>query len=61
MPQRVRCNECEELLYEGGILKSPSDIYKKHDGHCPACKKELPERYEKDLVNVTISAAEETE
>ncbi|MGD2200045.1 MAG: hypothetical protein PVJ38_00260 [Candidatus Bathyarchaeota archaeon] len=41
MPQRVTCAECNHLLYEGDILKSPQDIIKKYDGRCPECNREL--------------------
>ena len=41
LPQRVICSECNCLLYEGDILKSPQDIIKKHDGRCPKCNKKL--------------------
>lgn len=41
MPQKVVCSECNYLLYEGDILKSPQDIVKKYDGRCPGCNKKL--------------------
>jgi len=41
MPQRVTCAECNHLLYEGDILKSPQDIIKKFDGRCPKCNRKL--------------------
>lgn len=41
MPQKVTCSECNYLLYEGEILKSPQDIIKKFDGRCPKCNKKL--------------------
>ena len=41
MPQRILCKECDEVLYEGDLLKSPQDIIKKHEGTCPACGKKL--------------------
>lgn len=41
MPQRVSCSECNHLLYEGDILKSPQDILKKYDGRCPNCNRKL--------------------
>ena len=41
MPQKVTCSECNYLLYEGDILKSPKDIIKKFDGRCPNCNKKL--------------------
>jgi hypothetical protein len=41
VPQKVICSNCDYLLYEGDILKSPQDIIKKFDGKCPKCKKKL--------------------
>jgi RNase P subunit RPR2 len=41
MPQRMLCNKCKEVLYEGDLLKSPQDIIKKFDGKCPKCGKNL--------------------
>lgn len=41
MPQKVTCSECNYLLYEGDILRSPQDIIKKYDGRCPKCNRKL--------------------
>jgi len=41
MPQRVTCAECNHMLYENNILKSPQDVIKKLDGRCPECNKKL--------------------
>lgn len=41
MPQRILCSKCEEILYEGDLLKSPQDVIKKFEGKCPKCGKEL--------------------
>jgi NAD-dependent SIR2 family protein deacetylase len=41
MPQRMLCNKCKEVLYEGDLLKSPQDIIKKFEGKCPRCGKNL--------------------
>lgn len=41
LPQRVTCSECNQVLYEGDILKSPQDIIKKFDGRCPKCNRKL--------------------
>ena len=41
MPQKVTCAECNHLLYESNILKSPQDIIKLFDGRCPECNREL--------------------
>lgn len=57
MPQRVTCSECNYLLYEGDILKSPQDIIKKFDGRCPNCNKKL----DFSLDRVSISPCEDDE
>lgn len=41
MPQRILCKNCDEVLYVGELLKSPQDIFKKFDGKCPVCGKDL--------------------
>jgi Zn finger protein HypA/HybF involved in hydrogenase expression len=41
LPLTVTCAECNQILYEGNILKSPQDIIKKLDGRCPKCKRKL--------------------
>ena len=41
MPQMVTCAECNHMLYENNILKSPQDIIKKFDGRCPECNRKL--------------------
>ncbi|MCW4006931.1 MAG: hypothetical protein NWF04_10140 [Candidatus Bathyarchaeota archaeon] len=41
MPQRVICNDCSFLLYEGPELKPPDEIIHKHGGKCPRCGKKL--------------------
>ena len=41
MTQRTWCSECDYLLYEGDVLKGPSDIIEKYNGRCPSCNKKL--------------------
>ena len=53
MPQRILCKNCDEVLYEGDLLKSPQDVIKKFDGKCPECGKELS--FEPDAVSVKPS------
>jgi len=50
MPQRIVCKECNEVLYEGDLLKSPQDTIKKFEGKCPGCGKALS--FETDAVSV---------
>jgi len=41
LPQRVNCDRCGAVLYEGEELKSPEEILQMHDGKCPQCGREL--------------------
>ena len=53
MPERIRCKECDEVLYEGYLLKSPRDVIKQFEGKCPKCEKDLA--FETDAVTVKPS------
>jgi hypothetical protein len=41
MPQRVTCQGCGYLLYEGAELKPPDEILQQYEGKCPKCGKKL--------------------
>ncbi|MEM1990908.1 MAG: hypothetical protein QW782_09810 [Candidatus Bathyarchaeia archaeon] len=41
MPQRVLCDNCGEVLYQGVDIKSPEEIYQIHNGRCPKCGRKL--------------------
>jgi len=41
LPQRVNCDECGAVLYEGEELKSPEDILQMYNGKCPECGRNL--------------------
>ncbi len=41
MPQRIFCEDCNELLYNNSELTSPEEIIRKYDGKCPKCGKKL--------------------
>ena len=41
MPQKVSCNGCGNVLYEGNELKAPDEIISAYDGKCNKCGKEL--------------------
>ncbi|MCD6325715.1 hypothetical protein J7L97_05445 [Candidatus Bathyarchaeota archaeon] len=41
MPQRVNCDRCGAVLYEGEELKSPEEILQMHNGKCPKCGRDL--------------------
>ncbi|MFQ6085337.1 MAG: hypothetical protein ACE5OY_03610 [Candidatus Bathyarchaeia archaeon] len=39
--QRIVCDNCQHILYEGGELRSPSEIIQEYNGTCPKCGKKL--------------------
>ncbi|MEJ2241355.1 MAG: hypothetical protein P8Y18_04350 [Candidatus Bathyarchaeota archaeon] len=39
MPQKVICEKCGFVLYEGSELKPPDEIIQNHDGKCSKCGK----------------------
>ncbi|MEM2669253.1 MAG: hypothetical protein QW341_00785 [Candidatus Bathyarchaeia archaeon] len=41
MPQRVLCDGCGEILYQGYDIKSPEEIYEMYSGRCPKCGRKL--------------------
>jgi len=41
MPQRVQCQKCSYILYEGIELTPPDEIIQRFDGRCPKCGKKL--------------------
>jgi len=41
LPQRVNCDRCGAILYEGEELKSPEEILQMYDGKCPNCGRNL--------------------
>jgi len=41
LPQKVNCDKCGAVLYEGEELKSPEEIIQMHNGRCPKCGREL--------------------
>jgi rubredoxin len=41
MPQRVSCQGCGHVLYEGPDLRPPDEILQEHEGKCPNCGKKL--------------------
>ncbi|MGB9134831.1 MAG: hypothetical protein WCC63_04515 [Candidatus Bathyarchaeia archaeon] len=41
MPQKVFCQKCNCILYEGAELKPPDEIIQKHNGKCPKCGNKL--------------------
>lgn len=41
MPQRVACQGCGHVLYDGPELRPPDEILHEVDGKCPNCGKKL--------------------
>ena len=41
MPQRVICQGCNHILYEGTELKPPDEIISQNGGKCPKCSRKL--------------------
>ena len=41
LPQRVVCDACGTVLYEGKELKPPDEILQTHNGVCPNCQRKL--------------------
>ena len=41
MPQRVICEKCGFVLYEGSDLKPPDEIIQTYDGKCTECGKKI--------------------
>jgi len=41
MPQRVVCQKCGYVLYEGDELKPPDEILQRYNGKCPRCGRKL--------------------
>jgi len=56
VPQKVICEKCGFILYEGSDLKPPDEIIQTHDGKCPKCGKKISFVPKK----VEVRAADET-
>jgi RNase P subunit RPR2 len=41
MPERVICQQCKTVLYEGDELKPPEEIIQSLNGRCPKCDRKL--------------------
>ena len=41
MPQRVICQGCNHILYEGSELRPPDEIISQNGGKCPNCSRKL--------------------
>jgi hypothetical protein len=47
MPQKIFCQECGSVLYNGFELETPTEIIQRHNGICPQCKRRLDFETEK--------------
>jgi hypothetical protein len=56
LPQKVICEKCGHVLYEGSDLKPPDEIIQANDGKCPSCGKKIAFVPTK----VVVEAAEDT-
>ena len=50
LPERVFCDACGAILYDGPELESPIEIIQRYNGICPKCQKALS--YEVDRVGI---------
>jgi len=41
LPQRISCEKCGAVLYEGMDLTPPDEIIQRYDGKCPKCGRKL--------------------
>ncbi|MFB0567884.1 MAG: hypothetical protein ACETVM_04815 [Candidatus Bathyarchaeia archaeon] len=41
LPQRIHCEKCGTILYEGMDVKTPHEIVQRYDGRCPKCGRRL--------------------
>jgi hypothetical protein len=41
LPQRVVCEKCATILYQGKDLAPPDEVIQRHNGKCPTCGKKL--------------------
>jgi len=41
MPQKISCDGCGEMFYEGTDLKAPEEINQQLKGICPKCGRKL--------------------
>jgi RNase P subunit RPR2 len=50
LPERVFCDACGAILYDGPELESPIEIIQRYNGICPKCQKALS--YQVDRVGI---------
>ena len=50
LPERVFCDACGAILYDGSELESPIEIIQRYNGTCPKCQKTLS--YDVDRVEI---------
>jgi hypothetical protein len=57
LPQKVICEKCGFVLYEGSELKPPDEIIQNHDGKCSKCGKKIsfiPKKVEVKSANKSV-------
>jgi len=47
MPQKIICEGCNAILYEGYEVVEPIEIISRYNSKCPKCRKKLEFNYEK--------------
>ena len=52
MPQKIFCEDCNEVLYDNSELATPEEIISKYNGKCPKCGKKLEFNTEKIEIKV---------
>jgi len=53
MPQRIICEDCGFVMYDGSELKPPSELVQQYGGKCPKCGKKLdfsPEKVDIEII-----------
>ena len=56
LPQRILCEKCGSILYEGMDLKPPYEIVRRYNGKCPECGRKLFS----DPINVEVKKIEQS-
>jgi len=62
VPQRVMCDGCGAVLYEGAEVESPFEIIASYDGKCAECGRKLsstPLRVDVKILELTIDSSSE--
>ena len=52
VPQKVVCEGCGEVLFNGSKLRPPDEVIQELDGKCPYCEKLLGFNPDKVEINI---------